>query len=210
MDTKQKIIKVAGRMFAEHGFDGVSVRDVVRAAKVNLGAITYHFGGKEQLYEAVIQEKAMPLRDGSMRIVGSDLSPREKLSEILRGFAMQVLHVDPTIRLLFAESMRRRRHAPKSVIEAHKKRDQLVGDIIRQGVADGSFRQCNVVHSTRVFFGLLSFYMMHPANKRAEGRGGAAYPKRQVNEIVDNALDIFFGGLAKDGKGKKRGRGKKV
>lgn len=50
------MLEAAGRLFALQGFDGVSTRTLARAAGVNLSAITYHFGGKEGLYHAVLEQ----------------------------------------------------------------------------------------------------------------------------------------------------------
>lgn len=53
--ARDRLVRAAGPLFAEQGFDAVSTRALARAARVNLSAITYHFGGKERLYRAVIQ-----------------------------------------------------------------------------------------------------------------------------------------------------------
>jgi AcrR family transcriptional regulator len=50
----ERLLVVAARLFAERGYGDVSTRALARAAGVNLSAITYHFGGKEGLYRAVI------------------------------------------------------------------------------------------------------------------------------------------------------------
>ena len=50
---KTKLIRVAMAMFAERGFDGVTVRDISAQAGVSVGLINHHFGSKEGLREAV-------------------------------------------------------------------------------------------------------------------------------------------------------------
>ncbi|MBY0521290.1 MAG: TetR/AcrR family transcriptional regulator, partial [Sphingomonas sp.] len=50
---KVRLIKVAMALFAEKGFDGVTVRDISTAAEVSVGLINHHFGSKEGLREAV-------------------------------------------------------------------------------------------------------------------------------------------------------------
>lgn len=59
LDSKSKLIQVAGRLFAEKGFDGVSTRDIAGAAQVNISLISYYFQGKEGLYKAVIEDFAL-------------------------------------------------------------------------------------------------------------------------------------------------------
>jgi AcrR family transcriptional regulator len=61
--TRDRVLEVAERLFAERGLDAVSVRDITRAAGVNLGAINYHFGTKEKLIAAVFSRRMGPLTD---------------------------------------------------------------------------------------------------------------------------------------------------
>ena len=53
--TRDFIIEVATDLFGQHGYQGVTVRQLTLAAKVNLSAITYHFGGKEELYRMTVE-----------------------------------------------------------------------------------------------------------------------------------------------------------
>lgn len=54
--SRARILSAAGKLFASRGYSGVSTRELARAARVNLSAISYHFGGKEGLYKQVIQQ----------------------------------------------------------------------------------------------------------------------------------------------------------
>ncbi|MBE7384704.1 MAG: TetR family transcriptional regulator [Leptolyngbya sp. SIO1E4] len=59
--TKQRILDAAERMFGTHGFDGTTLRSIVRDAGVNLALVNYHFGSKEELYQAVVARMAQPI-----------------------------------------------------------------------------------------------------------------------------------------------------
>jgi len=52
--TRQRLIETAGQLFADQGFERTSIREIVAHAGANVAAVTYHFGGKLQLYEATI------------------------------------------------------------------------------------------------------------------------------------------------------------
>jgi len=59
-ETRERVLEVAERLFAERGFDAVSIRDIIAAAGANLGAINYHFGTKDRLIEAVFERRLVP------------------------------------------------------------------------------------------------------------------------------------------------------
>jgi AcrR family transcriptional regulator len=56
--TRQRLLEAGLELFGKHGFDGVSTRALAAAARVNLAAIPYHFGGKEGVYLAVVDHLA--------------------------------------------------------------------------------------------------------------------------------------------------------
>ncbi|MDH5432983.1 MAG: TetR family transcriptional regulator [Gammaproteobacteria bacterium] len=53
--TKNKILNIAEALFAEHGFNETSLREITAEAKVNLASVNYHFGSKKSLIEAVFE-----------------------------------------------------------------------------------------------------------------------------------------------------------
>jgi len=57
-ETQERILTAAERLFAQHGIDAVSTRDIIDAAGVNGGAIHYHFGSREQLIVALVERRA--------------------------------------------------------------------------------------------------------------------------------------------------------
>ena len=66
-ETRTAILDTAERLFSENGVEGTSVRDITRAAGVNLGAINYHFGTKDALVMAVFVRRLEPLNKERIR-----------------------------------------------------------------------------------------------------------------------------------------------
>jgi len=62
-DTKTRILDTAERLFAQKGFDAVSLRNIIASAKVNLAAVHYHFGSKQALVHAVIARRLRPINE---------------------------------------------------------------------------------------------------------------------------------------------------
>ena len=194
MNTKQKLIRTAGKLFAERGFGGTSIRDIAKVARTNLGAINYHFGSKEALFAAVIQEKIEPLRKKVQSIAESGRPPSVKLREILQEYAMHVLHREPTMKAFFSEAIHGGQHLPPQVIESLEVRDRIIGGIIREGIAQRTFQRCDVKHATWIFFGTLApFVLYQPLVDPNFSRN--PYPKKEVKKIADSAWEIFIHGL---------------
>jgi len=66
-ETRERVLEVAERLFAERGLDAVSIRDIVAAAGAHLGAINYHFGTKDRLIEAVFERRLVPSAQEQLR-----------------------------------------------------------------------------------------------------------------------------------------------
>jgi AcrR family transcriptional regulator len=98
--TRGSIIKAAVHLFAEKGFQGASVRDIVVKARVNQAAINYHFKGKDGLYLEVLKTTLEKLTEHA----GSEPEKLKSLSreEALRSFVCQQLRP-----LLFRDEMSR-------------------------------------------------------------------------------------------------------
>lgn len=62
-DTKTEILDAAERLFAEKGFDGTAIREITRAANVNVAAIHYHYGSKEEVLRGVTDRVVGPLNN---------------------------------------------------------------------------------------------------------------------------------------------------
>jgi AcrR family transcriptional regulator len=58
---KDRLLDAAERLFARHGFYGVSVRDITKAAEVDVALVSYHFGSKRELFASVFRRRAEQL-----------------------------------------------------------------------------------------------------------------------------------------------------
>jgi AcrR family transcriptional regulator len=68
--TKDKILEIAERLFGEQGYEATSLRHVIFEAGVNLAAVHYHFGSKEELLDAVFLRGAIPLNEERLALLG--------------------------------------------------------------------------------------------------------------------------------------------
>ncbi len=55
-NSKARILEAATALFARKGFDGTSIREICKTAGVNLCMISYYWGGKQELYQGIIED----------------------------------------------------------------------------------------------------------------------------------------------------------
>jgi AcrR family transcriptional regulator len=67
--TKGRLLDVAERLFADHGIDGTSLRQITKEAGVNLGAVNYHFRSKEELMVTVFNRRFGPLKQEQLNLL---------------------------------------------------------------------------------------------------------------------------------------------
>lgn len=67
--TKSRILDAAEELFMEHGFEATSLRLITTAAGVNLAAANYHFGSKEELFQAVLTRRLDPMNRERLRLL---------------------------------------------------------------------------------------------------------------------------------------------
>ncbi|QDO92678.1 TetR/AcrR family transcriptional regulator [Formosa sediminum] len=78
-DKQIKILETAERLFAEHGFDGTSVRHISKDAEINIAMISYYFGSKEKLLESLLLYRISGFGLELENIIKGDLSYIEKV-----------------------------------------------------------------------------------------------------------------------------------
>ncbi|NSL85420.1 TetR/AcrR family transcriptional regulator [Chitinophaga solisilvae] len=87
------IISVAEKLFAEKGFHGTSVRDIAQVAEVNIAMISYYFGSKDKLLEAVFRHRMEASRAFINELVQNDtMSPLEKIYTLIDRFVNKMLN----------------------------------------------------------------------------------------------------------------------
>lgn len=124
--TQQRILDTAERLFAQLGFDGVGMRTLAEEAEVNLGAATYHFKSKENLYKETFLRRFKPsmerraaLLDEAASKAGDEPIPLEEILESMLRPPFETGRKYPA----FARLMARNIFAPPPFMEA------LIGEL---------------------------------------------------------------------------------
>lgn len=86
-DTGDRILNAAEQLFSEHGYDGVSIRDITSLAASRLALATYHFGTKEKLLESVLERRAETLNhDRRSELADVMARPNPAVADVMAAF----------------------------------------------------------------------------------------------------------------------------
>lgn len=103
-DSRNKIIEAATILFSEKGFHAVSVKEICQRARVNISAISYHFGGKEGLLRSMLNQL---LQGPPIHPLPEFVDDPKKYRDLLKKFLIDVSQFyrrnPPLIRLFFKE-----------------------------------------------------------------------------------------------------------
>ncbi len=92
--TKDQILDIAEKHFAIYGFAGTSLRGIIKDAKTNVASVAYHFGTKEDLFQAVMERFAKPVVSQQLARLEAELESKDiDLRNVLLAF------YEPPVRL---------------------------------------------------------------------------------------------------------------
>ena len=76
-NSKARILEAATHLFAKNGFDGTSIREICKAAEVNICMISYYWGGKQELYSGIIDNLLEKQIEYSKGFLDLDKNPKD-------------------------------------------------------------------------------------------------------------------------------------
>lgn len=94
--SRERLLLAGLRLFAQHGFNKTSTREIAEAAQVNIAAISYYFGDKAGLYRAVFSGPLSTPADDIARYADPALTLPQALHGLYAGFLEPMKHSDMT------------------------------------------------------------------------------------------------------------------
>jgi AcrR family transcriptional regulator len=107
--SKRKLLDAAEQLFADHGFEAVSVRDITQLAKTNVAAVNYHFGSRDALLGLVMMRYLVPINEERMarleavdrKYPGKSVPLEEIIDAFVRPLVTQVRKSELSERLFY-------------------------------------------------------------------------------------------------------------
>ena len=108
-DKHTHIIEKAETLFATKGYSGTSIRDIAKAANVNLAMVSYYFGSKEKLMETLFKERIslMQLKLETL-LKNETISPFQKVEIMIDEYISKVLNKQSFYKIMLCEMAQRK------------------------------------------------------------------------------------------------------
>lgn len=145
IDKREHILITAEALFAEKGFEGTSVRELCAKAGVNVAMVSYYFGSKEQLMEALIEFRSGFMREKLDEIRKQSISASEKMELIIDHYVSRIFSNSQYHRILHRELSLQQRSQFNSIISKLLMVNfSVIRDIINDGIESKEFKNVDV------------------------------------------------------------------
>lgn len=162
-DKQIDILQAAEKLFAVEGYDGTSIRTIAKEAAVNIAMISYYFGSKEKLLEALIIHRTSGMKIQLENIFKEDLTPLEKVDRLIDLYISRINKNKCMYQILHFElSTKKRIMDMKAFTEVKRENLQAFTKIIKEGQDLGLFRKdVNIILIPPTIMGTLVHFQMN-------------------------------------------------
>ena len=198
-DKQIQIIETAETLFAERGFDGTSVRDIADVAGINVAMISYYFGSKEKLMEALFE-----LRVGTVKmrieslIKDESLTPLEKVNMLIDEHIERITQRQCFHKIMVGVQVTNKNPAIlKAANKVKLQNAAVVSELIKEGQKKGVFKKkIDVLLMLNTMIGTVSQSLMSMEYYR-EFNNQQDIPEEEFQVIFKRRLSIHIKTLFK-------------
>lgn len=195
--VRAKLLVEAARLFAERGYDGVSIDEIVTAAGVNKRMVYHYFGSKDGIYRAAVNHVFSSLQKMESDVIESGQSDPEQGLRNLMAVNFAFLESHPEfVRILQWENLGEGRHLEEE--EGGMSKTPILGylaQLLKQGEAAGIFRKG--LDPRLVFTSMIGLCLIYFSNRFTLSRSvGVDFKKPgALREAAQHAEAVLLAGL---------------
>jgi AcrR family transcriptional regulator len=185
--TIASILNAAEKLFVEHNYADVSMRDIARAAEVSTGALYHHFPSKEKLYYAMLTAYMARTKQATLDATPKDGSCRERLRALTRVYLGMRPNQRGVMRLVRRDLNVFDGRTREGMVRAYQ---DAVPDLVEQVLADAikksEIKPLDARWLAWAYVAIIETMLTEYAQKRLGN----------VDARLDGALDLFLEGVA--------------
>ena len=139
-DKRTQLMEAALELFAEKGFDGTSVRYIAQAADANVAMVSYYFGSKEKLLEAIFERNFMAVQLEQTR-QDTELNPLQKVEILVDAYVSKICrHRSFSKMMMRQQSKIGQGPLYEQIMKFRARNYAIAGELLAEGQQVGLFR----------------------------------------------------------------------
>ncbi len=159
-ETRERIAQAAIRLFAGHGFDGTSVREIAEAAGVTKPVLYYHFGSKDQLYVAAIELCYSRFRKYLKEVVPTTGPFRDRLRTVVKVHFDYFVREQAIARMLYSVAFAPQRNSPNvDFAQLEEPHLYMLAGLIQDGIHAGEVRNLPAEEAALLLLGMMNIHL---------------------------------------------------
>jgi len=159
-DKKEIILQAAEQLFAEQGFKATSTRALAEKAGVNLGMLSYYFGSKDKIMEALMERKLGFFRVNTGARIKDHHSHWEKLDTMMDIYLEYFLSNVRFTKMLAAEMGNcENMEMKQNIMNLMARNAQQFQQLIEDGMADKVFREVDIQFTFMAFIATVMHFL---------------------------------------------------
>lgn len=157
-DKRDDILDVAEKLFSEKGFEAISIREISKAAEINIAMVSYYFGSKEKLYEEVVNRKLIS-SEMIIKYIEQHETYTNKLFAIVDMFINKFFERRDFQNIIFREmAMNQRTGMAELITNRLHQNFSVIQDVIENGIKHKEFKKVDVELTVMTIIGVVKTY----------------------------------------------------
>ncbi len=202
-EKQLQILEIAETLFAAKGFEGTSVRDIAEKAGINVAMISYYFGSKEKLLEALFNSRIGSVQVRMENLIkDQSLSPLQKINLLIDEYVERVLQHENFFKIMVTEQLITKNPSVLSSLKQLKLRNvELITQLIKEGQKKNMFRKkVDVVMMVNTMIGTVwqttmnrDFYFeLHPVPAGSTDNANTILIKRKLSIHIKALFKVIL------------------
>jgi AcrR family transcriptional regulator len=198
--TQQEILRAAMHEFAERGLGGARIDGIAERAGVNKRLIYYYFGGKDELFLAVLEQTYADIRSAERELHLERLSPPDAVRRLVSFTWEHYLAHPEFLTLLNSENLHRARHlkASSRIREMNSPLVQTLGEVLERGRREGTFR--GGVDAVQLYISIAGLAYFYLSNNHTLSTifGRDLMAPKALSERLSHVTEVVMGYVLRD------------
>jgi AcrR family transcriptional regulator len=198
--TQQEILRAAMHEFAASGLGGARIDGIAERAGVNKRLIYYYFGGKDELFLAVLEQTYADIRSAERELHLERLSPPDAVRRLVSFTWEHYLAHPEFLTLLNSENLHRARHLKTSsrIREMNSPLVQTLGEVLERGRREGTFR--GGVDAVQLYISIAGLAYFYLSNNHTLSTifGRDLMAPKALSERLSHITEVVMGYVLRD------------